>query len=163
MGDIFFSNLFGLLRIYEHLDNTWRQTRGNWFCRLVTRRYNFNEVSSMLTTSSCIVKSIPWNIVNLYLLFSLMITLDFNCIPRDPFFKSGGTDPDVSRIKLLIKGGIFSEGIFNFVLSVQTHFSIFSCLTFALHGYMCKEVQEYLIVQIPLIVNLWGKRFKLHN
>ena len=55
-----------------------------------------------------------------YLLFSLMITLDFNCIPRDPFFKSGGTDPDVSRIKLLIKGGIISEGIFNFVLSVQT-------------------------------------------
>ena len=74
----------------------------------------------MLTTSSCIVKLIPWNLVNLshlYLLFSLMTILDFNCIPRDPFFKSGGTDPDVSRIKLVIKGGIISEGIFNFVLT----------------------------------------------
>ena len=74
----------------------------------------------MLITSSCTVKSIPWNLVNLshlYLLFSLMTILDFNCIPRDPFFKSGGTDPDVSRIKLVIKGGIISEGIFNFVLT----------------------------------------------
>ena len=43
-----------------------------------------------------------------------MTILDFNCIPRDPFFKSGGTDPEVSRIKLVIKGGIISQGIFNF-------------------------------------------------
>ena len=57
------------------------------------------------------------NLSHLYLLFSLMTILDFNCIPRDPFFKSGGTDPDVSRIKLVIKGGIISEGIFNFVLT----------------------------------------------
>ena len=40
-----------------------------------------------------------------------MTTLDFNSIPRDPFSKFGGTDPEVSRIKLLIKGGIISEGI----------------------------------------------------
>ena len=52
IGRFFFSNLFGLLRIYEHLDNTWRQTRRNRFCRLVTRRNNFNEVSSMLRICS---------------------------------------------------------------------------------------------------------------
>ena len=44
-----------------------------------------------------------------------MTTLDFNSIPRDPFLNFGGMDPDVSRIKLLIKGGVISEGIFNFV------------------------------------------------
>jgi len=37
------------------------------------------------------------------ILMNLMTTLDFNSIPRDPFSKFGGTDPEVSRIKLLIK------------------------------------------------------------